>query len=269
MLKRWDPEINDLKVFLNALNELINEPINRSKRGRKPKHDLRSYLKLIIIKEANKASLREAEIKYSKIICKERIDHSVIHYWEKKFDSNLIERLVKNLGNKIEKILDYAFSILDSTKFTSWNKNLIEFHLLIRKSKENIYPVSIAFGSEFLTPLRAIVNGKGELFIDSWYDNNLILKHIFKAGYLPIVKPNKSRNRKYWRRKARKIWNNLKDRYKQRWIGESIFGSLTNWLGDRLKTILMFNIYYNNKNRNKNYSLFNKNLYKSYFYNNF
>jgi hypothetical protein len=34
MLKRWDPEINDLKVFLNALNELINEPINRSKRGR-------------------------------------------------------------------------------------------------------------------------------------------------------------------------------------------------------------------------------------------
>jgi hypothetical protein len=46
MLKRLDPEINDLKVFLNALNE----PIPRSKRGRKPKHDLRSYLKLIIIK---------------------------------------------------------------------------------------------------------------------------------------------------------------------------------------------------------------------------
>jgi len=113
MLKRWGPEIDDLKLFLNALNELINEPIPRSKRGRKPKHDLRSYLKLIIAKEATKSSLREAEIKYSKIIYKERVDHSVIHYWEKKFDSNLIEKLVKNLGNKIEKILDYAFSILE------------------------------------------------------------------------------------------------------------------------------------------------------------
>ena len=123
--------------------------------------------------------------------------------------------------------------------FISWNKNLIEFHLLIRKSKETIYPVSITFGSNFLTPLRTIVNGKGELFANTFYDNNLILKQMFKAGYIPIVKPNKSRNRKYWRRKARKIWNNLKDKYKQRWIGESIFGTLTNWLGDRLRTSLI------------------------------
>jgi hypothetical protein len=48
------------------------KPINKSKRGRKPKHDLREYLKLIIIKEALLASLREAEIRYSKIICKKK-----------------------------------------------------------------------------------------------------------------------------------------------------------------------------------------------------
>jgi cell fate (sporulation/competence/biofilm development) regulator YlbF (YheA/YmcA/DUF963 family) len=29
------PEINDLKVFLNALNELITEPINRDKKREK------------------------------------------------------------------------------------------------------------------------------------------------------------------------------------------------------------------------------------------
>jgi len=108
---------------LIALLKLISESIPRTKRGRKPKHDLRSYLKLIIIKEANKASLREAEIKYSKIICKERVDHSVIHYWEKKFDSNLIEKLVKNLGNKIEKILDYSFSILEILQSLLLGKN--------------------------------------------------------------------------------------------------------------------------------------------------
>jgi hypothetical protein len=50
------------------LNELINEPIPSSKRGRKPKHDLRGYLKLIIVKEATKFSLREAEVEYSSSI---------------------------------------------------------------------------------------------------------------------------------------------------------------------------------------------------------
>jgi len=120
---------------------------------------------------------------------------------------------------------------------------LVEFHLLVRKAKETVYPAAIAFGSSFLTPLRALTQGKGELLADAWYDNNLILKAMFKAGYLPIVKPNKGRGRKYYRRKARKIWNNpkikLEERYRCRGVGESIFGSLKNWLGDRLKTSLI------------------------------
>jgi hypothetical protein len=96
---------------------------------------------------------------------------------------------------------------------------------------------------QLLTLLRAIVDGNGELLADAWYDNNLILKQMFKQGYLPIVKPNKGRGRKYYRRKASKIWNNplikLEERYRRRRIGEGIFGSLTNWLGDRLKTRLI------------------------------
>jgi hypothetical protein len=115
--------------------------------------------------------------------------------------------------------------------------------LLVRKAKETIYPVAIAFGPSFLTPLRALVKGNGELLADAWYDNNIILKQMFKAGYLPIVKPNKGRGRKYYRRKARKIWNNplikLEQRYRRRGIGESIFCSLKNWFGDRIKTKLI------------------------------
>jgi hypothetical protein len=66
---------------------------------------------------------------------------------------------------------------------------------------------------------------------------------MFKAGYLPIVKPNRGRGRKFWRKKARKLWNNpkikLEARYRRRGTGESIFGSLKNWVGDRLKTTLI------------------------------
>lgn len=112
-----EPVINDIKAFLKALSKLISEPITRAKRGRKPKHDLREYLRLIVAKEAKKASLREAELNYSKLVCGVRVDHSVIHYRERRFDSSLIESLVKAIGKEVEKLLDYYFSIIDSTKF--------------------------------------------------------------------------------------------------------------------------------------------------------
>jgi hypothetical protein len=80
-----------------------------------------------------------------------------------RFDSNLIERVVIALGRKVKQLFGYVFSILDSKKFTSWNKSLVEFHLLIRKVVNTVYPVAIAFGSSFLTPFRALVKGEGEL----------------------------------------------------------------------------------------------------------
>jgi hypothetical protein len=80
-----------------------------------------------------------------------------------------------------------------------------------------------------------LTQGKGELLADAWYDNNLILKAMFKAGYLPTVKPNKGR------------------------IGESIFGSLKNWLGDRVKTSLIASTI--TRIGARIYCLFSKNLH--------
>ena len=91
----------NIRKFMKALKELIFEPINRAKRGREPKHDLREYLRLIVAKEARKASLREAEVEYSKLICKERVDHSVIHYWEKKFSDRLKSSLIPTTITRI------------------------------------------------------------------------------------------------------------------------------------------------------------------------
>lgn len=243
MRARWSAIINDIKLLIENIKRLIPDIRRAKQRGRKPKRSLKSYLALIVTKEAEKASLRKAEASYSKLVCNERVPKSTIAYWEHRFDQSLIERLVAEIGAKVEKLIDYCFSILDSTKFTAWNKNLIEFHLLVRKASGTIYPAAVAFGSYFTAPLRAIISGKGELLADSWYDNNLLLKAMFKAGYIPIVKPNKGRGRKCWRRKARKIFNNpltkLQQKYRRRSIGESVFGSLTNWLGDRLKTSLV------------------------------
>jgi hypothetical protein len=83
-----------------------------------------------------------------------------------------------------------------------------------------------------------IVKGIGHIYADAWYDDNKSFKIIIKQGYEPIVKANKDRSKGYWRHKARKLWRNIKNKfaYRNRGRGESIFGTLTNWLGDRLKT---------------------------------
>jgi len=237
MIPRWNSVLHSIKVFVQSLNKIVTHRFKKNNRGRKPKHSIRSYFKLIIAKEAKNASLREAEVDYSKSVCRTRVDHSVIHYWEKKFDKGVIENLVKRIGIKIENLLGYIFSVIDSTDFTRWNRSNISFHLMNRISKQTVYPVSISFGDDADSIKEMLMEGKKELYADSWYDQNKTFKALIENGYTPIIKPNKDRWKGYWRHKARKFWNPInKLKYRQRGRGESCFGSLTNEFGDRLKT---------------------------------
>jgi hypothetical protein len=52
-----------------------------------------------------------------------------------------------------------------------------------------------------------------------------------------LVCPNKGRGEGYYRRKARKLYRKNRGIYRQRTRGESMFGSLTNEFGDKLKAI--------------------------------
>lgn len=218
----------------------LGRALKTSKRGRKPKHSIRSYFKLIVAKEFKKASLRSAETDYSKEVCSTRVDHSVIHYWEKKFDKLLIERIVKAAGNKLEQLLGYIFSMIDATEFTLWNKSNIEFHLFNHIASNTLYPIGVFFGNTAPSVATAgcLNKGSGHLYGDAWYDDNKSFRIMIKHGYDPVVKANKDRRRGYWRHRARKLWNNLPNRfaYSNRGRGESVFGTLANWFGDRLKT---------------------------------
>ncbi len=61
MLVRWSRFCYDVDKFLSALDILIPDFYVYS-RGRPPKHSPREYLKLIILKEYLKASLRDADV---------------------------------------------------------------------------------------------------------------------------------------------------------------------------------------------------------------
>ncbi len=76
------------------------------------------------------------------------------------------------------------------------------------------------------------------MLCDAWYDDNDSLGIMFKRVYQPIIKLNKERFRGYHRHKARKLYMNpiSNQKYRQRGRGESLYGSLTDEFGDRLKT---------------------------------
>jgi len=56
-------------------------------------------LQLIAAREFDRKSLRVAEVRLSKDICKERVDHSVIAYWEKK--PEVTEHFVKAVREQV------------------------------------------------------------------------------------------------------------------------------------------------------------------------
>lgn len=244
MLFRWDSITEDIKLFISKVKQLVRKvlPKRKEKRGRPPKHSLVSYITLLVAKEYEKKILRGAEARLSELICKERVGHSVISYWENKPEiSCCINQIINEAGYLLDEYLGYTFSVIDSTKFSSWYMDEIEFHVLNRINEETVYPASISFlRGSLAAPVKEVLQeGTGNLYADAGYDDNTSIGIMFEREYIPIVCPNKNRWKGYHRKKARKLYRMIKNRlgYRQRGRGESPFGSLTNAYGDRIKTL--------------------------------
>jgi len=242
MNPRWFTDINRVDNFVKVLNKVfVQIKIQPNKRGRPPKHPLEEYLKLIIVKEFKRRSLRATETDYSELVCKERVDHSVIHFWEKKVNKELLEKIISLLGKELDKHMENEYTFIDSTEFTSWTKEPLVFHVSCRITKETVYPIGIFYGRGKTVKESVegcLVEGSGDLLADAWYDSNEALGLMVRLGYKPIVRPNKERLDGYFRRRVRRFYRNPigRQKYRQRGRGESLFGSLTNEFGDRLLT---------------------------------
>ena len=245
LLPRWYSSLGNINVIISSLRELLPDTGHERRRGRPPKRSIKDYLILIVIKELKKASLRATETDWSKSVCEERVDHSVIHYWEKNLRTEVIEQTVRIIGSELEEMLGYDFSVIDATSFSDWHHNTSGFHLLNRICKGAVYPVSMHPDSFDPVPNTrdTIVPGHGLFMGDAWYDVNRVYRIIYRHGYTPLVSPNKDRDSGCWRRKARKVYSREWRRYRQRGRGESVFGSLTNAFGDRLHTRLKETTY--------------------------
>jgi len=243
MLSRWCNEVNSINLaFFNLKRICRKANILKGGRGRKPKRDIEGYAFLISLKEFDKRTLRGAEEHLSKFVFDERVDHSVIAYWEKNPKMlSLVAQFIAIAGALLNKALSTLFTFVDSTKFSSWNINEINVTVCNKIAKETVYPIGISFKRfDVVSPVNeAVPSGDGKLYADAWYDEIETIKSLFKKGYTPIICPNKNRYRGFYRRKARELYKMPENRlgYRQRGRGESVFGSLTNCYGDRLDAI--------------------------------
>jgi len=242
MKTRWVTEVNNLNFVLYELKRLTKKLIRKKRegRGRPPKHNPTSYAEVIVLKEFEKKSLRGAEVNLTKFVVGERVDHSVINYWERKPEiARCLAIIISRAGQLLDKLLTREYSFVDATKFTSWKIEETEIHVCNRIAKETVYPVGISFRTDSVkAPVKECVPpGKGELLADAWYDAKKAIQVMFEKGYEPLVCPNKRRSSGYWRKKSRKLYKQRREIYKQRSRGESMFGSLTNQYGDRFKSI--------------------------------
>ena len=211
MKSRWITEVNDLNFALYEMKRLTKKLIRKKQggRGRPPKHNPTLYAELIVLKELKKKKLRAAETDLSKFVVGERVDHSVINYWERKPEIvNCLKIILFRAGYLLDKLLTKEYTFVDSTKFTSWKIEEIEVFVCNRITKETIYPVGVSFKTDSVKSptLEAVPKGSGELLADAWYDANKALKVMFDKGYEPLVCPNKKRSKGYWRKESRKLY---------------------------------------------------------------
>jgi len=245
LLPRWYSSVGDINLIRRELKRSVPDFPPPHKRGQPPKRAVKSYVSVLVVKELKGSALRTAETDWTELICGERVDHSVIHYWEKNLPASLLEMVIRAFGRRLEAVLGYDFSVIDATSFADWHQEKAGFHLLNRITNGTVYPVSLS--PDTLDPVPntrdTIIRGQGFLMGDAWYDVNKVFGIIYRNGYVPLIRPNKDRGRGRWRRKARRVFALHWRTYRQRGRGESVFGSLTNAFGDRMHTRLHCTAY--------------------------
>jgi hypothetical protein len=240
---RWCNEVNSINLCFFQLKRICRKAeFLKGGRGRKPKREIENYAFTLVLKEFDKRTLRSAEEHLTRFVFNERVDHSVLSYWENNPKMiKLLQIFVAVAGAMLDKALSSLFSFVDATKFSSWKIEETFVTVCNKIAKETVYPIGISFEKNTVaSPVSEYVsNGNGLLYADAGYDDNKTIGVLFNKGYTPIVCPNKNRWKGYYRHKARKLYRMRVHRlgYRQRGRGESLFGSLTNCYRDRFYTI--------------------------------
>jgi len=155
MLARWCNEINSINLCIHQLKRIARKTeFLKGGRGRKPKRAIEKYAFSLVLKEFDKRTLRGAEEHLTRLVFNERVDHSVLSYWENNLKMiRLLQAFVSVAGAMLDKTLSSLFSFVDATKFTNWKIEGTFVTVCNRIAKETVYPVGVSFKKKQLESL--------------------------------------------------------------------------------------------------------------------
>jgi hypothetical protein len=206
MLCRWDVRAYDIGFLLAILDYVLDlmgfdSRFEKCRFGRPP----RLYLKALVLKEVCKASLRYAE-SLSQTHLGVRIPKSTLHYWEVKHGDVVVE-VLKTLSRLLS-LMDYDYSVIDSTKFTDWLKNLHELFIDVGvRGGETLFPVHAQLTSSEVEFIKGIPEGGGVILGDGAFNAKPVLNTIALRGYIPIVKKGSKSPKGYGARMRDRIYD--------------------------------------------------------------
>jgi len=114
-------------------------------------------MKVLVLKEVCKVSLRYAE-GLSLAYFGARIPKSTLHYWEMR-RGDIVERVLRMLF-KLLSLIEYDYSIMDSTKFADWLRGFHELFINVRvKDGGTLFPVHAQLTGSEVEFARGIPDG--------------------------------------------------------------------------------------------------------------
>ena len=116
MLCRWDVRAYDVGLLMAVLDYVLDlMDLDSEFCGRRLERPLRLYIKVLVLKEVCKVSLRYAEGLSTAYFS---VPKSTLHYWEMRH-GDIVEEVLRMLF-KLLSLIEYDYSIIDSTKFADW-----------------------------------------------------------------------------------------------------------------------------------------------------
>jgi hypothetical protein len=160
MLCRWDVGAFDIGLLMAALDGYFLDLTGFDSRFEKCRfgRPARLYLKVLVLEEVCKASLRYAE-SLSQTHLDVRIPKSTLHYWEVRHGD--VVWVVLKMLLRLLSTIDYNYLVVDSTKFTDWLKGLHELFMDVRvRGGETLSPVHAQLTSSEVEFVKGIPEGE-------------------------------------------------------------------------------------------------------------
>jgi hypothetical protein len=158
MLCRWDVRVYDVGLLMAVLDYVLDlMDLDSEFCGIRLERPPKLYIKALVLKEVCKVSLRYAEglsLAYLGV----RVPKSTLHYWEVKH-GDIVERVLRILFRLLS-LIEYDYSIIDSTKFADWLRGLHELFINVRvKDGSALFPVHAQLTGSEVEFVRGIPEG--------------------------------------------------------------------------------------------------------------